>query len=138
MLLLKKTNVSTSVRSACFGLLAALLFGSASEALKADALRISEDEGRKSIVAKVVPTPPPITKQAHTAGRVLVDPTVGEDGSVEKADVVSGNPILRGAAVRAGKGWMFKPFQGTDGKPSKAVVPVSFDFGASIRWSGVL
>lgn len=93
-----------------------------------DPMRVTEDEGRKAVVSKVAPSIPLIAKQAHIIGRVTVDMIVSEDGSVEKVDVVSGNPILGGACVSAGKKWNFKPFT-ADGKPAKAIVRVNFDFG---------
>jgi TonB family protein len=92
-------------------------------------LRIPEDEAKRSIVNKTAPSMPPIAKQVHITGKVLVDLTVSEDGSVEKVDVVSGNPVLSAAAVAAGKKWTFKPFQ-VDGKAEKALVRVTFDFGS--------
>lgn len=130
MFSIKCINHSASPRISTISGIALILFSCFAQSLHADMLRISEDEAMKSVVAKVIPTVPPIAKQAHLSGRVVVDLTVGESGSVEKTDVISGNPILGGAAARAGKGWMFKPFAGADGKPSKAVVRVSFAFGA--------
>jgi TonB family protein len=77
-----------------------------------------------------MPIVPPIAKQAHLAGRVVIELTVAEDGSVAKSEVVSGNPILGQAASRAGKSWTFKPFNGADGKPAQALVKLTFDFEA--------
>src|SRR5438270_13065643 len=76
----------------------------------ADPMRVSEDEGRRAVLAKVAPAVPLIAKQAHLSGRVVIDMTVGEEGNVEKVDVISGNPILSIACVAAGKKWTFKPF----------------------------
>jgi TonB family protein len=111
---------------------AALLLLASSVAVKtanAAMLRVPEDEAKKSIVNRIAPTMPAIAKQVHISGRVLVDLTVAEDGSVEKVDVVSGNPVLSSAAVNAGKKWTFKPFL-VEGKAEKALVRVSFDFGS--------
>lgn len=36
----------------------------------ADPMRVTEEEGRKAIVAKVAPVVPPIARQAHIMGRV--------------------------------------------------------------------
>src|SRR5947209_19936327 len=73
----------------------------------AEPMRVSEEDGRKAIVAKVAPAVPAIARQAHITGRVVVDLTVSEDGTVEKVDVVSGNPILGGSVVNATKKWTF-------------------------------
>ena len=116
----------TSIRSAViFGLsLVPLVL---STPASADPRRVNEQEGLKSVVQRVSPVYPPMAKQLKVAGRVVVDMTVAEDGSVESADVVNGNPILASAAKNAAKGWKFQPFQ-ADGKSSKAVVRVNFDF----------
>ena len=82
----------------------------ATKRLAADPLRVSEDEGKRAIVARVVPSMPPIARQTHLSGKVVIDMTVAEDGTVEKVDVVSGNPILGGACVSAAKKWTFQPF----------------------------
>ncbi|MFZ0593068.1 MAG: energy transducer TonB [Bryobacteraceae bacterium] len=102
-----------------------LLFSAAS--LFGQPVRIQDDEARKAVVQKVQPTYPPIARQMNLSGRVMVDLTVAADGSVEKTDVVSGNPILAGAAVSAAKRWKFNPFQ-VDGKVTEAVVRIAFEF----------
>lgn len=102
-----------------------LLFSGAS--LFGQPVRIQDDEAKKAIVQKVQPAYPPIARQMNLSGRVLVDITVAADGSVEKVDVVSGNPILAGSAVSAAKHWKFNPFQ-VDGKTTEAIVRIAFDF----------
>ncbi|MGC2658846.1 MAG: energy transducer TonB [Bryobacteraceae bacterium] len=89
--------------------------------------RVSEAEAKKNIISKVEPAFPPIARQLNLSGKVEVDLYVDETGEVEKVDAISGNPILAGAAVNASKHWKFQPFQ-TDGKPSKAVVRIAFNF----------
>jgi periplasmic protein TonB len=93
----------------------------------ADTIHVSEQDAEKAIVQRVQPVYPPIAKLSNLFGQVVVDMTVGENGAVEQADVVSGNPILGGAAKTAAKNWKFQPFL-SDGKPSKAVVRISFNF----------
>lgn len=95
--------------------------------LHAGVVRVSDQEAQQSIVQKVRPDFPAIAKQMKLSGRVVVDLTVAEDGKVEKADVVSGNPILGTAAKNAAKQWTFRPFQ-ENGKVSEAVVRINFDF----------
>lgn len=112
-----------------FALLVLILPTLALRTATAAMLRVPEDEAKRSIINKTAPAVPALARQIHLTGKVLVDLTVSEDGSVEKVDVVSGNPVLGGAAVAAGKKWTFKPFL-VDGKPEKAIVRVTFDFGA--------
>ncbi len=78
----------------------------------ADPRRINEVEGMRSVVQKVSPVYPPMAKQLKLAGRVVVDMTVSEDGSVESADIVNGNPILAGAAKNAAKKLEVPAFSG--------------------------
>ena len=123
------TSTSMIMKSFLFpkqALLAAGLVFSAC-GLMADPIRVADSEAMKSVLQKVRPEYPPIAKQLKLSGRVVVDLTVAEDGTVEKADVVAGNPILGNAAKNAGKNWKFTPFQ-ADGKSSKAVIRINFDF----------
>lgn len=99
-----------------------------SNVASADPLLVSEVVAKQNATSKVMPVLPPIAKQAHLSGRVIVELSISEDGSVSDAKVVSGNPILGMAASKAGKGWAFKPFMGTDGKPTQALVKLTFDF----------
>jgi outer membrane biosynthesis protein TonB len=41
--------------------------------------------------------------------------------------IVSGNPVLTKAAVEAVKKWKFTPVM-EDGKPARAVAPISLEF----------
>ncbi|HXE12566.1 MAG TPA: energy transducer TonB [Bryobacteraceae bacterium] len=106
---------------------AAFLLVSGGISLFAQPVRIQDNEAQKAALQKVQPSYPAIARQLNLAGRVVVDLTVNASGSVEKVDVVNGNPILANAAVPAAKRWKFAPFQ-VDGKPTEAVVRIAFDF----------
>jgi TonB family protein len=108
--------------------LAAALIGILlSQGAFAEVVRITENQARKSVIRRVQPIYPAIACQMGLSGRVELDIYVDESGSVEKVNVISGNPILGGAAVSAAKQWKFQPFQ-NDGKVTKAVIRVGFDF----------
>jgi len=47
---------------------------------------------------------------------------------VEGSQVISGDPLLRDAALEAAKRWRFKPFL-KGGQPVAAIAKLSFDFG---------
>lgn len=106
---------------------AAFLLVSGGISLFAQPVRIQDNEAQKAALQKVQPSYPAIARQLNLAGRVVVDLTVNAAGSVEKVDVVSGNPILANAAVPAAKRWKFTPFQ-VGGKPAEAIVRIAFDF----------
>jgi protein TonB len=106
------------------GLLA--VAGFLGQTAKADVGRFYSEQD-VHILQRVAPSYPPIAKQIHLSGTVVVDMNVNEEGSVDNASVVSGNPILGGGAVAAAKHWKFAPVM-DDGKPVKATVRIAFKF----------
>ncbi len=90
-------------------------------------LRVSEVVAKQAAVEKVTPEYPAMAKQMRLAGRVELEAVIDVDGSVEKAQVISGHALLSSAAVAAMKRWKFTPF-GAEGKPQRAITTISFDF----------
>jgi protein TonB len=80
-----------------------------------------------SAIRKVQPPYPPIAKAARAAGAVQVQVTIGEDGRVIDAAVVSGHPLLRDAALQAARQWTFKPTE-LSGVPVKVQGVLTFNF----------
>ena len=80
-----------------------------------------------SALKKVQPPYPPIAKAARASGAVQVQVTISEEGRVIAADVVSGHPLLREAAVQAARQWVFKPTE-LSGVPVKVQGVLTFNF----------
>jgi TonB family protein len=78
------------------------------------------DESRK-ITKKVPPAYPAIARENHVVGEVKMEVDVAADGSVKKAKVLAGHPLLTQAAVSAVQQWKFEP--GAD-----STVPVVVNF----------
>jgi protein TonB len=58
----------------------------------------------------VVPTYPPIAKQARIQGQVLLQATIGKDGTVQQLKMVSAtSPLLVQNALDAVKQWVYQP-----------------------------
>ena len=55
------------------------------------------------------PPYPPIAKQAHASGTVVVQVLVDEEGNVLTARAVSGHPLLQAVSVAAARGAKFSP-----------------------------
>ena len=91
------------------------------------AKKLTRAEALSAAVSKVEPEYPPFAKQLKIAGDVNLEAVVKEDGTVEKVNVVDGNPVLTKAGAEALMKWKFKPVT-ADGKPVKALAPVSFSF----------
>jgi TonB family protein len=66
-------------------------------------------------------------KRLKIQGAVDLEAVVAESGEVEKVTVLNGNPVLTKSASEALMRWKYAPFQ-ANGKPVKAVVPVTFNF----------
>jgi TonB family protein len=78
-------------------------------------------------IKKVGPVYPNEAKAAGVAGLVKVRVLISEDGNLIEAEVLSGNELLRGAALDAAKQWTFRKWE-KDGKPVKVEGVLNFDF----------
>ncbi|MEO8370045.1 MAG: energy transducer TonB [Candidatus Solibacter sp.] len=89
--------------------------------------KVTKTEGLNAVTTKVSPEYPAIARQLKIEGAVELEVIVTEAGTVEKVNIVSGNPVLTRPASDAVKKWKFAPFT-ADGKAVKAAVPVSMSF----------
>lgn len=93
----------------------------------AQEIRVSQSEAVKAAKEKVQPDYPPMAKQLHLEGAVQVQAHISESGTVDDVKPLTGNAVLMNAAVAAIRKWKFTPFT-ADGKPTKAVADLSFNF----------
>ena len=89
--------------------------------------KVTRTEGLNAATTKVQPEYPAMAKQLKIEGSVELEAVVAENGTVEKVNIVSGNPVLTRPAAEAVKRWKFAPFT-ADGKTVKALVPISMNF----------
>ena len=75
------------------------------------------------------PAYPPIARQAHASGTVVVQVTIDENGNVISAHAVSGHPLLQGVAVAAARGARFSPTK-LSGQPVKVTGVITYNFVA--------
>jgi periplasmic protein TonB len=78
-------------------------------------------------IKKPAPPYPPIARAARASGAVLIQVLISEDGRVEDAQVQSGHPLLRDAALQAAKQWVFRPTT-LSGVPVKVQGVLTFNF----------
>lgn len=78
-------------------------------------------------VSKPAPSYPAEARAAGASGTVVVRILVGEDGTVESAEAVSGHPLLHDAAVEAAKKSRFSPTR-LSGQPVKVSGTVTYNF----------
>jgi TonB family protein len=75
------------------------------------------------------PAYPPIARQAHASGTVVVRVVVDENGSVIFAETVSGHPLLRAVSISAARGAKFPPTK-LSGVPVKVTGTLIYTFTA--------
>jgi protein TonB len=75
------------------------------------------------------PAYPPIAKQAHASGTVVVQVVIDENGNVISAQPVSGHPLLRAVAAQAARGARFSPTK-LSGQPVKVTGVITYNFVA--------
>lgn len=95
--------------------------------LAQNVVRLSRAEAGHAVISKVTPAYPVVARQLKIEGEVEVEAVVAESGQVEAVNIVSGNPVLTHVVVDAVKKWKFAP-QTMEGKPARAIAPLSFAF----------
>jgi TonB family protein len=89
---------------------------------------VSEETARGLLLHSVNPDYPAEAAAQKLRGLVVLQATIGRDGSVEDLKIVRGYFVLGRAAIAAVKQWQFKPYT-VNGKPARALtqITVSFD-----------
>lgn len=73
-------------------------------------VRVSQGVSRGLLVYRVEPVYPPLARQAHIQGVVVLTAIIDKEGSIQNLQLVSGHPMLAPAAIEAVKQWRYKPF----------------------------
>ena len=79
------------------------------------------------LIRQVEPEYPPEARAKGIQGPVVLDVQVQGDGRVSTVNVVSGDPMLSEAAVKAVKQWVYQPFS-VDGKPVERQTRITIRF----------
>ena len=78
-------------------------------------------------IRDVAPRYPQIARSANVQGIVILEATIGEDGTVRDVKVLRGKPLLDEAAVEAVRQWRFTPpMLNGQAVPAAMTVTVSF------------
>ena len=79
------------------------------------------------VTHSVTPDYPTLARQMKVQGSVILQAVIGRDGMIEELQIVSGPPILAGAAREAVKQWHFKPhYLGAQPVETQAKITVNF------------
>jgi protein TonB len=79
------------------------------------------------LVYKTIPVYPAIAKATRREGVVVLQATISKTGTIENLRVVSGEPMLRDAALDAVRNWRYKPYL-LNGQPVEVETTVNVIF----------
>lgn len=90
-------------------------------------VKVSQGVTQGLLVHKVEPQYPPIAKEAHVQGAVILHAVIGKNGKIQNLQTVSGNPLLTSAAINAVKQWQYKPYI-LNGQPVEVDTTITVNF----------
>ncbi len=80
----------------------------------------------------VAPSYPMLARQTKVQGSVVLQAVINRDGTIQDLHIVSGSPILAGAAREAVMQWHFKPhYQGAEPVETVAKITVNFQISTN-------
>ena len=88
-------------------------------------IRVSENVSKALIVKKVEPLYP--SDASRIKGLVVLQAVVSTTGDVENLKMMSGSPLLVGAAIDAAKQWKYRPYL-LNGKPIEVETQITVEF----------
>jgi periplasmic protein TonB len=90
-------------------------------------VRVTSSVQLAKLVKQVIPVYPPMAKLAGVSGTVQLLGTISKDGTIRNLQVISGNPLLVGAAVDAVQQWIYRPTL-LSGEPVEVIAPIEVRF----------
>jgi TonB family protein len=95
--------------------------------LGAKRIRLGGTAEQANLVTKVMPVYPPLAKQTHMQGKVVLNALIDREGKVKGLELVSGEPLLADAAVDAVKQWVYRPVL-LNGDPVEVITRIDVNF----------
>lgn len=90
-------------------------------------LKLSEPVVQAQLISRVEPRYPPLGLQIRLQGTVVLHAIISRDGTITSLVVISGHPLLVGAALDAVKQWRYRPTI-LDGEPVEVDTTISVVF----------
>ena len=88
---------------------------------------VGGDVQAAKILRKVIPAYPALARRVRVSGTVHLIGVIAQDGTIQKLDILSGHPLLVGAALDAVRQWMYRPTL-LNGKPVEVIAPIDVIF----------
>jgi periplasmic protein TonB len=93
-------------------------------------IRVSSGVSTGLLIRKVLPTYPPLAKQARIQGTVVLQAEISKEGTIQNLQLISGHPMLAPAAIEAVRQWRYKPYL-LNGEPVAVETQVQVNFSLS-------
>jgi protein TonB len=90
-------------------------------------VRVSQGVTKGLLIYRVEPTYPPVAREAHVHGSVVLITIIDKNGNIENLELMSGHPMLAPAAINAVKQWRYKPFL-LNGQPVEVETTITVNF----------
>jgi protein TonB len=90
-------------------------------------VQVGGDVQAAKLIRKVVPVYPRTAVIARISGTVRLQGIIGRDGTIQQLQVVSGHPLLTGAALAAVRQWLYRPTL-LNGEPVEVIAPIDVNF----------
>jgi TonB family protein len=90
-------------------------------------IRVGPRVQQAKLISSTPPVYPPAARNAGISGEVLLEVTIGKDGSVANVAVLSGDAMLTPAAIEAVRQWKYQPTL-LNLQPVEVVAQVSVNF----------
>jgi protein TonB len=90
-------------------------------------VRIGGDVLEAKLIKRVIPVYPPLARQMRISGTVRLEGVIARDGRVVNLQIVSGHPLLAGAAVEAVRQWVYRPTL-LNGQVVEVIAPIDVRF----------
>ncbi len=73
-------------------------------------VRVSSGVAQGMLVHEVRPLYPALARSARIQGAVVLQATIGKDGTIQNLHLLSGHPLLTQAAMDAVRQWLYRPY----------------------------
>jgi periplasmic protein TonB len=93
-------------------------------------IRVGGQVQVSKLLKKIVPSYPPLAKQARIQGTVKFTAVIGKDGTIQNLTLVSGHPLLVQSAQDAVKQWIYAPTL-LNQEPVEVVTEIDVNFTLS-------
>jgi periplasmic protein TonB len=90
-------------------------------------VRVSQGVSQGLLVKVIQPIYPAAARQMRVEGPVRLEATISKNGDISNVKVLSGNPMLTGAAQEAVRRWKYKPYY-LNGSPIEIQTEITINF----------